>query len=76
VFLTVLRINSYYYPEQVGVNTDTVVVDVAGIECLNNIRMDNLKYIQLLNSSIHPMSRTPQPDSAINGTVSLDGSQV
>jgi len=30
----------------VGVNTDTVVVDVAGIECLNSIQMDNLKWIQ------------------------------
>jgi len=43
VFLTVLRINSYYYPKQVGVNTRTVVVDVAGIECLNNMQMENLK---------------------------------
>jgi hypothetical protein len=43
VLLTDLRINSYYYSEQVGVNTDTVVVDVAGIEYLNIVQMDNLK---------------------------------
>ena len=61
--------------EQVGVDTHTVV-DVAGIECLNNIEMDSLKWIQLLNSNVHPMSRTPQPDSTINGTVSVDGRQV
>ena len=76
VFLTVRRINSYYYSEQVGVNTDTVVVDVAGIECLNSIQMDNLKWIQFWNSIMHPMSRISQPDSTINGTVSLDGRQV